>query len=884
MNSTQPAHRARHPFRRDASIAAAALALTTVTALILSIVTSVSAASAGYNLGTASSYAILAGTALTSNGANTLGGTGGTDVGVSPSATMTALEASIQGHGAINLGNDASAAAQADAQTAYDTLKNAGPISPIAGELGGTTLTPGVYTPNVTDAAITMTTSFTLDGQGNPDSVWVFTTNAAASTAAGISMNLINGAQAANVYWAVGAAFSTGAGATVGGHFLAAGAISLGASTTINGQLIGLANAPVTISAGATITNTASTSVPATVWVDETLGPIRSGVAYNDGVSVTSSEGLAFSLAAVSYRISAGELPSGLSVNSTTGAITGTATSTGAAAWTITARISGHSNISKSFSLTVSPGVQPYVELGSAAAYALIGNSNVTNTGISTLSGDAGTDVAAAIGPIVGASGLTGTGTTNIGNSASVAAHDDLVAAITFATSLPAAPIAATLGGRTLSPGVYANAAALGFTGELTLDALGNPDGVFIIRTPAALVTAASATVTLAGGAQACNVYWIVGAAATLGATNVFSGHILATEGVAIGDGSIVNGQVLTANMAAVLANTSIVNNSCAPSGTFSIDGGPTASTADSSPTIGGVSDADAGSPVTVTIDGQNLTTTVTSSGTWSVTPSTLGETTFTVVAKVRNLAGGSNSATQELTILAEVTEPTPTPTPDATLEPTPEPTVEPTPEPTVEPTVEPTPEPTVEPTPTPVPTTEPEAVSEIRNTTQAQTVYEGLQEKIAVTGHGFGPGEIVEIWLHSTPVLLGTFTADASGDIAGTVRDAESTPQGVHHVVLVGNTSGSIAASHPVTVIAAPVGSGLTATVPTDIRSATLAFTGFDLGASLLFALLALLFGAIIFISATLHRRGSRAVPARTKARARRLKIEHAAELSRAN
>jgi hypothetical protein len=81
------------------------------------------------------------------------------------------------------------------------------------------------------------------------------------------------------------------------------------------------------------------------------------------------------------------------------------------------------------------------------------------------------------------------------------------------------------------------------------------------------------------------------------------------------------------------------------------INGGATAATNDLTPTITGTSDAAPGTTVTVSIAGQTMTTLVQASGSWNVTPSTVGEGTYSVVASVPDPAGNVGSATQTLTV-----------------------------------------------------------------------------------------------------------------------------------------------------------------------------------------------------------------------------------------
>lgn len=534
------------------------------------------------DFGSASTYAVLGGTAITNSGITPLSGAAGTDIGLSPSSAFTAASGSFPGAGIINIANAEAAQAKVDLQAAYDTVSALVP-TPILGELGGTNLAPGVYTPGVggvaNGAAWTMTTSFTLTGDAN--SIFIFQTDAAASTAAGMVMTLQGGVQACNVIWRVGAAFSTGAGVDISGRFMAYGAITTGAATVIHGQLLGLDTAPITIGAANSIVNDGCGGDPHTTFVDTTLGKMAVGTPFVDGVTAGVSDGAPFdALTAVAFTVVTGALPTGLALNPQTGALSGTPEIPGPATFSLRAKIRGYAPITHSFTVTVLPGPPPVLTLGAAATFAVLGQSTIVNVGVTQLSGSAGKDVGlSTLGAFASLPGtLLGIGTYSEANDVVVAAQASLLAAHTAAaTAAPGQPVGAELGGLTLGAGIHENAAAFGLTGSLILDGGGNPASVFIIRTPAALVTAANAQVILVNGAQACNVYWVVGAAVTLGATNSFSGKILATSGITLGAGSTIHGQLLTTSLGVVLAGNTVVNDTCAPPGELSVTTTPVA-------------------------------------------------------------------------------------------------------------------------------------------------------------------------------------------------------------------------------------------------------------------------------------------------------------------
>lgn len=573
----------RRPFGRSKMLFGAAVAI--IGALMLSAAATTLPASARAlitrpDFGSVSPYAILGGTAITNTGITPLTGSAGTDVGLSPSSAYTAVPGSFPGVGLINIANADAAAAKVDLQAAYDTVSAMVP-TPILGELGGTILSPGVYTPGVNGvangAAWTMTTGFTLNGDAN--SVFIFQTDAAASTAAGMVMTLTGGVQACNVIWRVGAAFSTGAGVDISGRFIAYGVISTGAATVVHGQLLGLNTAPITIGAANSIVNDSCIGEPGTRFVDQAVGAATYGAPYSDGVTAGTTDNAPFAPETdVKFGVVAGALPDSLVLNTKTGTLTGTPSMPGTYNFSLRATVKGHTPVTQSFTMVVKPGPQPVLDMGSAASYALMGQSTIVNVGISTLAGSAGTDVGlSTLGAFASLPGtLRGIGTYNEVNVAEATAHADLLAAHAAAEKMaPALPLGAELGGLTLTAGIYESVPALGFTGQLVLDGGGNPGSVFVIRTSAALVTAASAQVVLTGRTQACNVFWIVGGAATLGAGNTFAGRILASAGINLGAASTVNGQLLTSTMGVVLAGNTVVNDACAPPGVLSISTEP---------------------------------------------------------------------------------------------------------------------------------------------------------------------------------------------------------------------------------------------------------------------------------------------------------------------
>ena len=115
------------------------------------------------------------------------------------------------------------------------------------------------------------------------------------------------------------------------------------------------------------------------------------------------------------------------------------------------------------------------------------------------------------------------------------------------------------LGGQTLAPGLYKSTSSLAISsGDLTLDAQGDANAVFIFQMASTLTTTVGRQIILSGGAKAGNVYWQVGTSATLGTTSVFKGNILADQSITLTTGATLNGRALTRIGAVALDSNAI--------------------------------------------------------------------------------------------------------------------------------------------------------------------------------------------------------------------------------------------------------------------------------------------------------------------------------------
>ena len=198
------------------------------------------------------------------------------------------------------------------------------------------------------------------------------------------------------------------------------------------------------------------------------------------------------------------------------------------------------------------------VPLGTAANFAVLAGSTITNTGATTINGDLGLSPGTAV---TGFPPGTVNGTEHIADAAALQAQDDLTTAYNDAAAeTVTATIPTELGGTTVTPGVYNSAAGtFGITGTLTLDAQGNPNAVFIFQAASTLITASASNVVLLNGAQASNVFWVVGSSATLGTSSTLQGSILALASITVTTGVNIQGRAL-ARTAAVTLDTDTIN------------------------------------------------------------------------------------------------------------------------------------------------------------------------------------------------------------------------------------------------------------------------------------------------------------------------------------
>jgi hypothetical protein len=369
-------------------------------------------------------------------------------------------------NGVMHDNDTASIRCAADLLTVYKQLNTAIPAffpAPLLGN--GQILTAGIYSISGTT---TLNLSLTLNGQGNPNAVFIFQVQGAFSTNASSQVILTNGAQACNVFWKI------------------EGLVSLATGTQMKGTIIA---------------NNAAIEMKSLV-VLEGRALSTTGAVTIDGI--------------LAYK------PIGC----------GSAILTGPAA----------------------------PALASTACYTLFStNGAVTNTGISKVKGDIGTNVGLTTG--YNAADVTGS-IHPIADVSTAACASDLLVVYNYLNTLPydiELLYPAQFGNKlVLTPHTYRLDGATTFNDTLYLNAQGNPNAVFVMQLNGALSANTHAQVMLINGAKAENVFWKVEGSADLNDYSDFKGTIVCNNGaIKLSTGVLLTGRALTTK--GILTTASVI-------------------------------------------------------------------------------------------------------------------------------------------------------------------------------------------------------------------------------------------------------------------------------------------------------------------------------------
>lgn len=263
----------RRPRRHTAQRAGIAGALALITSALLA--TGAQAQAVG--LGTADTFAVLAGSTVTNTGPSVVGG----NVGVNPGSAIVGFPPGTVVGGTFHANDAVALQAQNDLTTAYNDAAGRASTAAIPADLVGLTLPAGVYS---RASSLSLSGTLTLDAQGDPNAVFIFQAGSTLTTASASRVALVNGAQACNVFWQVGSSATLGTDTTFVGSILALTSATVQTRTTVAGRVLAR-NGQVSLDTN-TITrptcNTASTPTPA---------PSDQGTGGSDGTGGSSTGG-----------------------------------------------------------------------------------------------------------------------------------------------------------------------------------------------------------------------------------------------------------------------------------------------------------------------------------------------------------------------------------------------------------------------------------------------------------------------------------------------------------------------------------------------------------------------------------------------------------------
>lgn len=198
-------------------------------------------------LGSAQTFAVLAGTTVTdAHSAPNLPTQIFGDLGTSPGASTTGLFSGVNVNGGTVHANDAVAqTAIADATTAYNALAGLAFDTNLTGQVMGSpglaTLTPGVYR---FDTSAQLTGTLVLDFLSNPGGNFVFQIGSTLTTASDSFISVLNASAGSGIYWQIGTSATLGTGTDFAGNLLALTSVTLNdGAQIVCGRAIGLTGA-----------------------------------------------------------------------------------------------------------------------------------------------------------------------------------------------------------------------------------------------------------------------------------------------------------------------------------------------------------------------------------------------------------------------------------------------------------------------------------------------------------------------------------------------------------------------------------------------------------------------------------------------------------------
>ena len=308
------------------------------------------------NLGTATPFGVLGASTVTNTGPTNITG----NLGLYPGTSITGFPPGI----VLGVQEPTTAVAnqaQTDLTTAYNVAASLTPTTSGLSDLVGLSLTPGVYSGD----ALSLTGDLTL--AGTAESVWVFQAASTLTTASASRILVTGGASSCNVFWQVGSSATLGTSSQFVGTIMANQSITATTAATVEGRLLADIGAVTLDSNIITLPTGCEDASDTVVEVSPTItsgAPTATAVVGSPYTSTVTASGTP----TATFSITSGALPAGLTLDTTTGVISGTPTTPGTYTFTVSASNGVSPDTSAEYTITVgaNTAVSPAVRINAA--------------------------------------------------------------------------------------------------------------------------------------------------------------------------------------------------------------------------------------------------------------------------------------------------------------------------------------------------------------------------------------------------------------------------------------------------------------------------------------------------------------------------------------